>query len=127
MNQSDVLETLQQLAEHNGNIEVVWLYGSRVKGTADQESDYDLAIALSPLEEKRDPFYTEELAYQWSQSVGVSVSIVDINQIPTPLAYNVINEGQVVMCVNSLRLHTEQARVWSLWEEYRYEYVKNRA
>ena len=125
MNQKHTLNTLKKMAESDSSIEVVWLYGSRAKGTADADSDFDLAIAFQSLPENRASYYTEDLAFQWMEQVNVKISIVDINQIP--LAYNIIEEGGIIMSANPLRIHSEQSRVWSLWEEYRYEYLKNRA
>ena len=127
MNQKNTLDALKKLAESDASIEVVWLYGSRAKGTADADSDFDLAIAFQALPAKRAPYFTEDLAFQWMEQVNAKVSIVDINQIPIPLAYNIIQEGEIIMSTNPLRIHSEQSRVWSLWEEYRYEYLKNRA
>ncbi|OOV87471.1 type VII toxin-antitoxin system MntA family adenylyltransferase antitoxin [Oceanospirillum linum] len=127
MNQKHTLNALKKLAESDASIEVVWLYGSRAKGTADADSDFDLAIAFQSLPENRASYFTEDLAFQWMEQVNVKISIVDINQIPIPLAYNIIEEGEIIMSANPLRIHSEQSRVWSLWEEYRYEYLKNRA
>lgn len=122
MNHDEVLNKLQQLAENSKELEVVWLYGSRAKNTANVLSDYDLAVAF-----KRGASYDcEDLAYQWSKVTQESISIVNINHIPVPLAYNIINEGVVMVCQNSLRLHSEQSRIWSLWEYYRYEHAKVR-
>lgn len=127
MNQKTILDKVRRQAEADPQIELLWLYGSRAKGTEMESSDYDLAVAFCSDDTAIAPFYTDELAYQWSQLTGANVSIVDINNIPVPLAYNVANEGIVLISKNALRLHSEQARIWSLWEEYRYEHIKNRA
>ena len=127
MSQKAILDQIYRQAQVDPHIEVLWLYGSRAKGTETESSDYDLALAFSDRDAGMAPFYTDELAYQWSQLTGASVSIVDINTIPVPLAYNVVNEGVVLISKNALRLHSEQARIWSLWDEYRYEHLKNRA
>lgn len=127
VSQKSILDKVCEQAEADPNVEVLWLYGSRAKGTETASSDYDLAIAFCGGDAAGAPFYTDELAYRWSQLTGATISIVDINNIPVPLAYNVVNEGVVLISKNALRLHSEQARIWSLWEEYRYEYIKNRA
>ncbi|WP_421856425.1 type VII toxin-antitoxin system MntA family adenylyltransferase antitoxin [Marinomonas sp.] len=126
MNQLATIIRLQQLADGNDGTEVMWLYGSRVKGTATNRSDYDLAIALRNTHNCQQSYYLDELAYQWSLDTQQKITIIDINHIPTPLAYNVISEGDVIICKNSFRLHVEQARIWSLWEAYKYEYTKSR-
>ena len=39
-----------QLAQDDGNIELLWLYGSHAKGTAHKQSDIDLAIGFKAWE-----------------------------------------------------------------------------
>lgn len=122
MDQQKILDMLQTMAEANALIDVVWLYGSQVKGNADENSDYDVAIACDQREVAKWAYYADDLAEQWTKKMQEQVSIVDINQAPTPLAYSIINDGKILYCRDPLRLHTEQMRVWSLWEAFRYEY-----
>lgn len=124
MNQQKTIATLQELAIANTDIEVVWLYGSQVKGNADKNSDYDLAIACDQHSVVKQAYFCDELAYQWSQETSEQISIIDINRAPTPLVYSAINDGQVIYCRHPLRLHAEQQRVWSLWEAFRSEHEK---
>jgi len=127
MPQSTVLNLIQELSLESSPIMVVWLYGSRAKDTASSNSDYDIAIAFDNNDINfASEYYADELAAKWSQSTGAEISIIDINQVPVPLAYSVIEEGIVVVCKNDLRLHSEQQRIWSLWEGYRNEYRKYR-
>jgi uncharacterized protein len=114
------------MAEANTLIDVVWLYGSQVKGNADENSDYDVAIAFDQKGVAKWAYYADDLAEQWTRKTQEQVSIVDINQAPTPLAYSIINDGKVLYCRDPLRLHTEQMRVWSLWEAFRHEHRQNR-
>lgn len=126
MDQQKILDMLQTMAEANALIDVVWLYGSQVKGNADENSDYDVAIACDQREVAKWAYYADDLAEQWTKKTQEQVSIVDINQAPTPLAYSIINDGKILYCRDPLRLHTEQMRVWSLWEAFRYEHRQNR-
>jgi len=128
MNQAKTIKKIQQLSKLNHTIEVVWLYGSRAKNTASENSDYDLAIAFNEeiIALKNNDYYCEHLASEWSVKLDTKISIININKVPTPLAYNVINEGVVIECNNDFRRHSEQQRVWSLWENYRYEYERYR-
>jgi len=127
--QESIVERINWLAQEDPAIEVVWLYGSRAKGTANESSDYDLAVAfIRPDEADRgaDVSYPcDELAYQWSKKTDAKISIVDINHAPTALAYTIISDGKVIFCNNDFRLHAEESRIWSLWEAARYEYAKN--
>lgn len=115
-----ILQQIQQLACQEKNLAVVWLYGSRSKGTASASSDYDLAVAFDsfPEDEWDRRLQPELLQQRWSDALPEEppVSIVDINSIPLPLAYSIIQHG-VVICVNDgLRLIREENRITSMWE-----------
>jgi predicted nucleotidyltransferase len=121
------LKALAHLAADSGTIEVLWLYGSRARGDAGSTSDYDLAIALAaPLRNDARWEALEAFEQKAGQALGAPVSCVDINRAPVPLAANVIHEGQVLFCRSDLRLRSEEQRVWSLWEAYKFEHERNR-
>jgi len=127
--QEHITNRINRLAQDDPAIEVVWLYGSRAKGTANERSDYDLAVAYTrPGEAGREiilSYPCDELAYQWSKQTDAKISIVDINHVPAALAYSIISDGMVIFCNNDLRLHAEESRIWSVWEAVRVEYAKN--
>ncbi|MBB3142010.1 type VII toxin-antitoxin system MntA family adenylyltransferase antitoxin [Halomonas organivorans] len=115
------LDDLIKLATTDDEIAVLWLYGSRAKGTATSNSDYDLAVAFrsfeeDPLERRLRP---ELLAQAWQDALGLTgdqLSIVDINLAPIPLAHAVIRTGQVLHANDRLRLIREENRITSMWE-----------
>lgn len=115
------LDTLLKLAESDSRVDVLWLYGSRAKGTASPDSDYDLAVAFSaipddPWERRLQP---ENLAMDWAVALGVAddhVSVIDINHVPVPLAYSVVTTGRVLFVRDRLRLAREENRITSMWE-----------
>jgi predicted nucleotidyltransferase len=115
--QTPVQKQLAQLALRTPNIEVLWLYGSQAKGNAEEGSDWDLAVALKGRDELADD-YCDALAHEWSNAIVQKLSLVDINAIPTPLALNIIQDGVVLYSNSDLRQHSEEQRIWSLWEEY---------
>ena len=121
------LQRLARLAAETDAIEVLWLYGSRARGDAGGASDYDLAAALKglPLLDDRCRI-VEDFAYAASSALGAAASCVDINRVPVPLAANIIEDGQVLVCRSDLRLRAEEQRVWSLWEAYKYEHERYR-
>ena len=111
-----------ELARQNLDIVVVWLYGSRVKGSANINSDYDVAVAFKafikndPLEKRLRP---ECLALDWQQALGLhdfQLSIVDINQAPIPLAWQIIEADGVLYCADERRLWHETHRIGSRME-----------
>lgn len=111
-----------ELAKSNSEVVIVWLYGSRVKGTANINSDYDLAVAFKsfikndPLEKRLRP---ECLALDWQEALGLydfQLSIVDINQAPIPLAWQIIEPDCVLYCSDEQRLWQETRRIGSRME-----------
>ena len=112
---------IRDLAKNNLDIEVVWLYGSRATNKAQMYSDYDIAIAfknfkLSDIERYLRP---NELALEWSAILKLPekmLSIVDINQSPSYLNYNIIEQGIVLYTNHSARLYKEQDRIYSQYE-----------
>ncbi|CAM3402525.1 type VII toxin-antitoxin system MntA family adenylyltransferase antitoxin [Halomonas lysinitropha] len=119
--QSTMLKALVDMAAEETDIAVLWLYGSRAKGTASPDSDYDLAVAFrdfakAPLERRLRP---ELLSQDWQDRLGLPhdrLSIVDINLAPLPLAHAVIRTGQVLRVNDRLRLIREENRITSMWE-----------
>lgn len=73
----------------------VYLYGSLACGEARSESDVDLAILASrPV--PREKLY--QLALELMELCGREVDLVDLRQIPTVLAMQVISTGKRLFC-----------------------------
>ena len=100
-------------------IQVLWLYGSQARGDADSSSDVDLAVAMEPAGACGE--IIESFRAAAAKTLNKSVSVVDINNIPVPLAINIINQGRVLLCRSAFRLRQEELRIWSLWEAVKYE------
>ncbi|OGT90064.1 MAG: hypothetical protein A2286_03445 [Gammaproteobacteria bacterium RIFOXYA12_FULL_61_12] len=111
-----------QLAQADEGIAILWLYGSRARGDARPDSDYDFAVAFNdfltsdPLEARLRP---ELLALEWQNALALpegALSVIDINRVPIPLAWNVIQEGSLLFCRDERRLIQEEQRIWSRME-----------
>lgn len=116
-----IIESLIKLARLNADIEVLWLYGSRAKGNSHKNSDYDLAIAFKDFltDDWAAQLRPQTLAIDWALSLNLSteqLSIVDISQIPIPLAWEVIHDGKVLLAKDSMRLIQEESRVARQYE-----------
>lgn len=116
-----ILDAIIARAQADPRIDVLWLYGSRAKGSAEPHSDYDLAVAFKSFPddawEKR--LQPARLAFEWSDALGLEggkLSVVDINHIPLPLAYAIVQSGRVLQASNRLRLAREENRITSMWE-----------
>lgn len=114
-------DQLIRLAEQNNNIAVLWLYGSRAKGTEGPESDYDLAVAFNhfPDDAWDRRLQPELLALEWADTLGLEtgrLSVADIDHIPLTLAFSIIMDGNVLVAKDRLRLAREENRITSMWE-----------
>ena len=119
--QADIIGQIVDLAAENGDISAVWLYGSRSKGTAQQHSDYDIAVAFSNFQLSSVEKYLRpnELALDWSVALKQpesKISVIDISLAPAYLAYNVIETGIVIYSDGTSRVHREQNRIYSQFE-----------
>lgn len=117
----NIIHSIIQLATQNDDIEVVWLYGSRAQQTEHQTSDYDIAIAFKNFQLSDFDRYLRpnELALEWAIQLTLpsdKLSIVDINQIPVYLAYNVVEYGKIIFQQASPRAYHEQDRIYSMYE-----------
>ncbi len=118
---NNVFQQIVNYLQKNSDIEVVWLYGSHAKGTAQPHSDIDLAIAfknfdLSSFDKRLRP---KELELEISNELSLNeqlISIVDINLIPSYLAFNIVEYGEAILGKNSLRAMREQQRINSQFE-----------
>lgn len=119
-----IINSIKQKLLSSPLVKVAWLYGSRATGQFSEQSDYDIAVALG--EAHGESALLDDLQYELSNELEVAVSIIDINAVPVPLAINVISDGKVIINKNDLRLRSEQQRIWSLWEEYKYQYERYR-
>ena len=118
---SSILKYIIDRAIIDDDIEVIWLYGSQAKGTAHEQSDIDIAIAfknfnLTELDRKLRP---QELSLIWSDELNLpdgKLSIVDINNVPVYLAFNIVEYGKVLSAKNKSRELKEVQRIYSQYE-----------
>ena len=116
-----ILEQITSYAFGVDDIEVMWLYGSQAKGTSHSQSDIDIAIAfkdfgLSALDRKLRP---QEFMLILADQLNLSddkLSIVDINNVPVYLSFNIVEYGKVIYCKNKMRELKEIQRIYSQFE-----------
>jgi predicted nucleotidyltransferase len=122
MTKSDkILDHIIKQAKLDDDISIIWLYGSRAKGTAKQDSDFDIAIAFNnfTLSQFDKAIRPQEYALQWNSELNSpekTISVVDINTIPSYLAVNVVEYGNVLLNKNISREMKETQRIYSQFE-----------
>lgn len=107
-----IINDLIALAQKDHEITALWLYGSRAKGSFTAESDYDLAILFNNrITDKLDSRLRPELlAMDWQSSLQnrkLELSILDVNQVMIPLAFNAINGKLLYSNDEGLRMSAE--------------------
>lgn len=112
---------IHQLAKQNDDIDVVWIYGSMADGTATKTSDIDIAIAFCsfPHDQLERLARPDMLASEWMKNLcqfNRKISIVDINKIPIPLAWEVVNSNYVIYEQKNNRRFIEEKRIFSRME-----------
>lgn len=119
MPQTDMQTRLIALAEANAEIAALWLYGSRARGTAHADSDYDLAVLFNtyqpdPLERRLVP---ELLAMAWQRELpAIQLSLIDVQQVPLPLAFTVVSDNRLLYCRDDFARLEFERRTLSKWE-----------
>ncbi|WP_445765852.1 type VII toxin-antitoxin system MntA family adenylyltransferase antitoxin [Rheinheimera sp.] len=121
---SNTIQHLITLAKADSNIIALWLYGSRARGKANANSDYDLAVLFkqSPADDAERRLQPELLALDWQQATSVfALSIIDIMQVPLPLAITVLDDNSLLYCCDDTVRLLAEARLMSKWElDYQY-------
>ena len=127
-----VIQLLIELATENKEVVALWLYGSRANGSYHSASDYDLAVLFNnrlddPLDRRLRP---ELLSLDWTKRMNMaeaSISIVDIQTVPAPLAMNAIS-GQLLYCEShDARLMAESIIMSKIELDYHHHFKHFRA
>ena len=98
------LEALAKIFQAEEKILVAYLFGSRAKGYATPESDYDIAVLLSETPRDLLDFYLR-LLNKLTDTLGDNVDLVILNEAPPTLKYQVVKHGKPIYVKN------ERARV----------------
>ena len=81
------------LLEALPEVKLVYLFGSRAKGTANGSSDWDIAVLpRGPLDNTQ----RWDLAQDLASKLGQDVDLVDLSGASTVLQMQVINDGQLL-------------------------------
>nr|WP_324258773.1 nucleotidyltransferase domain-containing protein [Cellvibrio fontiphilus] len=69
----------------------IYAFGSRVQGTANAQSDLDLAVLVAGY---ADPLQLFEMANQLADKLGYEVDLLDLRTASTVMQYQVITTGR---------------------------------
>ncbi len=121
MRTDPLVDRVATATEADTDIVALLLYGSRAKGTAEADSDYDFAVIYQNPKDQHSTWVSRaaRLGIELTDQLGLSertLSMIDINNAPYPVAFNALN-GHVIWCRDPSRLATERVRVSALLEE----------
>ena len=93
--QLQTLKRIESLAASSFTIDALYLYGSRARGVARPDSDWDVGVLFSdyladPVERALRPQELEALLERELKMYGL-ISVVDLENVPPPLQWNIIN------------------------------------
>jgi predicted nucleotidyltransferase len=67
-------EAIEQWAARTASVREVWLFGSRAKGTAEPDSDVDIAIRLMPPTKGTDWGHFYRFGDEWQSELKAAIS-----------------------------------------------------
>ncbi|WP_394807488.1 nucleotidyltransferase domain-containing protein [Nitrosomonas sp.] len=88
MNQAAIIQTLRASLP---NLLAIYVFGSRIQGTAQIDSDLDLAVLVAGYAE---PLVLWTLAGDLADVAGCPVDLLDLRAASTVMQYQVITTGQ---------------------------------
>jgi predicted nucleotidyltransferase len=95
-------------------LDVLWVYGSVAKGTAERRSDLDLAALFRGRPAPEDVL---DAAAELGGRLGREVDLVDLDRASPILAMQVLRHGRLLVDRNPPRRHVFFARTVSLYED----------
>jgi len=90
------MEQLERALERDTRLAYALLFGSRARGSEHAASDLDIAVGLAP-GRRLDSRELGALVSDLEQATGLSVDLVLLDEAPSPVAYRVFRDGQVLL------------------------------
>jgi uncharacterized protein len=118
---TDNIKRVKRILKMNSGIEFAYLFGSQAQGTADERSDWDIAVFF-----KKDPqklprwtlFYLES---EISREIGKEVHIISLNNLDSPVfLFQIINNGLLLVDKNTEKRILFEAQVLSKYHDWNY-------
>ncbi|HQR81531.1 MAG: nucleotidyltransferase domain-containing protein [Gammaproteobacteria bacterium] len=82
---------IQEVAKVFFNLLALYAFGSRIQGTANAQSDLDLAVLV---EGYADPMQLFELSNKLADQLGYEVDLLDMRAASTVMQYQVLTRGE---------------------------------
>jgi len=108
MSRSEHDRALRTALEAHPAVVVAWLFGSRARGDARPDSDWDLAVKFvgSP-----EPWERLRLATELAEVVGAPVDVIDIDRVAIELASHALIQGRLLVSRDEVARVDTEARI----------------
>ncbi|BBO19079.1 nucleotidyltransferase [Candidatus Brocadia pituitae] len=98
----DNIQRLKEILSKQSSISFAYLFGSRAKEYANQQSDWDIAVYFSEPLENLGLWPAFELEAKLSRAVGSTVQIAVLNNhLPPVFGFKIVSEGILLLDKNA--------------------------
>lgn len=116
-----LLPDIIKLANATDEVDTLYLYGSHAKGSAQENSDIDLAVIFKNTDTDvvTRRLRPEILAIDWANKLELpegSLSLLDLKNGPVPLAMSVLKTGKLLVNKNPAHEFEVSGKIMSKWE-----------
>ncbi|WP_301387255.1 type VII toxin-antitoxin system MntA family adenylyltransferase antitoxin [Thalassolituus sp. UBA2590] len=116
-----LLPDIIKLANATDEVDTLYLYGSHAKGSAQENSDIDLAVIFknTDIDVVARRLRPEILAIDWANKLELpegSLSLLDLGNGPVPLAMSVLKTGKLLVNKNPAHEFEVSGKIMSKWE-----------
>lgn len=116
-----VMQQIIQLICHHAAVDAIYLYGSRAKNTAYDNSDWDIAVIFTEFEtdvlERLVRPQLLEAAIECELKLYNKLSIVDLEIVPLYLQYSILTSGIKYFDRNVPHVKRVENSIFSKWEQ----------
>jgi predicted nucleotidyltransferase len=118
---TDSIQCLKEILSSQSSIIFTYLFGSRVKGCANENSDWDIAVYFSEPLESIGLWPAFELEAKLSRAVGATVQVAVLNNHLSPIfGFKIVSEGILLSDKNTeMRIDFEN-RVLRYYYDWQY-------
>jgi len=104
---------------------LIILFGSTVNGTANEDSDIDIAFLSD--EKSLDQYEIFMIGQELAAALNQDVDLIDLNQASTVLQAQIASTGKIIYCTNELKKSQFELKAFKMYaklNEERYPVLK---
>ncbi|NWF75177.1 MAG: nucleotidyltransferase domain-containing protein [Nitrospirae bacterium] len=115
------IKSVKRILKGNKFIEFAYLFGSQAKSTADEKSDWDIAIYFKKYPQKLPQWTIFYLESEISGEIGKEVQIISLNNLDSPVfLFQIIKNGLLLVDKNTEKRILFESKVLSKYHDWKY-------